>query len=49
MAGKQGTPAMRKTTIKMLALGATFGVPHANECPNLTTYPRKIKHLHDDT
>jgi len=26
---------------------ATFGVP--NECPNLTTYPRKIKHLHDDT
>ena len=40
---------MRKTTIKTLALGATFGVPHANECPNLTTYLRKIKHLHDDT
>jgi len=28
---------------------ATFGVPHANECPHLTTYHRKIKHLHDDT
>jgi hypothetical protein len=40
---------MNRTTISMLARGATFGVPHANECPNLTTYPRKIKHLHDDT
>lgn len=54
MAGQKAGPAMRKTTIhrttiKMLALGATFGVPRANECPNLTTYPRKIKHLHDDT
>ena len=28
---------------------ATFGVPRSNECPNLTSYPRKIKHLHDDT
>ena len=28
---------------------ATFGVPHPNERPNLTTYHRKIKHLHDDT
>ena len=40
---------LNSTTIKTLALGATFGVPRANECPNLTTYPRKIKHLHDDT
>jgi hypothetical protein len=28
---------------------ATFGVPRANEIPHLDTYPRKIKHLHDDT
>jgi hypothetical protein len=28
---------------------ATQGVPAADECPHLTTYPRKIKHLHDDT
>jgi len=28
---------------------AAFGVPPSNECPNLTTYSRKIKHLHDDT
>jgi hypothetical protein len=40
---------MRNPKISDLARGATFGVPHANECPNLTTYPRKIKHLHDDT
>ena len=41
--------AMRNTPISVLARAATFGVPHSNECPHLTTYPRKIKHLHDDT
>jgi hypothetical protein len=40
---------MRNPRISDLARGATFGVPHSNECPNLTTYQRKIKHLHDDT
>jgi hypothetical protein len=40
---------MRNTPISVLARAATFGVPHSNECPHLTTYPRKIKHLHDDT
>jgi hypothetical protein len=40
---------MQNPKISDLARSATFGVPHANECPNLTTYPRKIKHLHDDT
>jgi hypothetical protein len=36
-------------SISALARSATFGVPHPNECPHLETYPRKIKHLHDDT
>ena len=40
---------MLRTTRSAQGRAATFGAPHANECPNLTTYPRKIKHLHDDT
>jgi len=40
---------MTRKTRSSQARAATFGVPRSNECPNLTTYPRKIKHLHDDT
>jgi len=40
---------MVRQTRSAEARAARLGVPHANECPNLTTYPRKIKHLHDDT
>jgi len=40
---------MLRTTRSAQGRAATFGVPGSNECPNLTTYPRKTKHLHDDT
>jgi hypothetical protein len=40
---------MPRTTRSSQGRAATHGVPRSNECPNLTTYPRKIKHLHDDT
>jgi len=40
---------IRRNAERRRAGPATFGVPHPNECPHLTTYPRKIKHLHDDT
>jgi hypothetical protein len=38
-------PGTRKTQGRL----ATHNAPHGDETPNLTTYPRKIKHLHDDT
>jgi hypothetical protein len=44
----QETHMIRKTRSAQ-GRAATFGVPHSNECLHLTTYPRKIKHLHDDT
>lgn len=40
---------MGKITRAIQGRSATYGVPRSDETPNLTTYPRKIKHLHDDT
>lgn len=40
---------MVRTTRSAQGRAAMFNAPPSNECPNLTTYPRKIKHLHDDT
>jgi hypothetical protein len=40
---------MGRETRSMQGRAATYGVPAADEGPHLTTYPRKIKHLHDDT
>jgi hypothetical protein len=40
---------MVRETRKAQARRATHNTPHGDETPHLTTYPRKIKHLHDDT